>query len=275
MPSPKVRDFALTTAGALRLYDTEELMKLPPPHWMVDDLLTENSFAVLYGPSGWGKSFITMDIALSVATGLRWTNQRRTEPGFVLYVSAEGRAGLGQRVTAWMRDKQLDPPDADIVWLPEAVSISSESEHIDILFQRFEELERQPDLVIIDTLARCFEGDENKTEDMSRFVRGCDKIRHEYGCSVLAVHHTNIQEGRERGNGALRAAADAMVRVIPGRLGEKAPGGFQTLQGVGCTLVVDKQKDAPSGPVGLGTLRPVFGTSSAIVDIRWVNVSED
>jgi RecA-family ATPase len=272
VPSARLRDFALTSEGALRVYSTDELMRMHPPQWQVGGLIPENSFGVLYGPSGCGKSFVAIGLALSVASGLPWAS-RPTTKGFVLYVSAEGTAGLGQRVKAWMLDATLDSSDVDIAWLPEAISIHSDSTHIDTLFERFEEMGRAPSLVIIDTLARCFDGDENHTEDMGNFIRGVDKIRHGYGCSVLAVHHTNAAAERERGNGALRSASDTMVRMMPGILGSKAGSQLRAAQDT-FTILTDKQKDAEAGPIGIGRLRSIDATTSCVADIEWLDPSE-
>jgi len=72
-----------------------------------------------------------------------------------------------------------------------------------------------PVLIVLDTLARCFGGgDENSTQDMSRFVSACDAIRRGYGCTMLVVHHTgHADKNRARGAIALKAALDAEYRV--------------------------------------------------------------
>jgi RecA-family ATPase len=244
-------------------------MRMPPPQWQVEGLLPENSLCVLYGPSGCGKSFVSIDLALSVGSGLRWQG-RQTTKGFVLYVSAEGRAGLGQRIKAWMIDRTLESRDVDIAWLPEAIDIYGDSAHIDVLFERMEEMDRAPDLVIIDTLARCFVGDESKTEDMSNFVRGCDRIKTGFATTVLAIHHTNTEQARERGNGALRGATDAMICMSAGVLGSKAPSPFDISHDKTFTMTVSKQKEAPEDVLGVGRLRQVEGTRSCVADIEWV-----
>lgn len=275
MPSTRAKDFTYTRDGALRFYDVSELENLPPPRWLVEQLLPENAFAVVYGPSGAGKSFITLDLALHMATGLPW-KERTVSPGFVLYVSAEGRVGLGQRLRSWRIDKRLDPEDFNgrIALVPEAVSVNPDSDHIETLFKRFEEVEVEPSLIIFDTLARCFDGDENKPEDMGKFIKGVDKFRGRYGCAVIAVHHTNKQEMSERGSGALRAASDTMIRVMPGILGSKAPSPFMRSKETTFTLMVDKQKDAPESDIGVGRLRPIEGTLSCVPDMEWVTAEE-
>ena len=67
-----------------------------------------------------------------------------------------------------------------------------------------------PSLIVIDTLARAFSGDENSTANMNEFVAGCDAIRSYYpNCTILVVHHTGLSEAkRPRGSSALMAAVD-------------------------------------------------------------------
>lgn len=257
MPSAAPSKFVLTAPGALRLYSTEELMHLPPPEWLIQDILTtgsQGSMNVIYGESGIGKSFIALDAAMSVGAGIPWQGHS-TRQGLAVYVSAEGTAGLGQRARAWLQWKGLDPGDSHIAWLMESVPVYDASEELDILLARFDELHEQPALVVIDTLARCFIGDENATEDMSKFIRGCDRIRIECGSAVLAIHHTNAGGG-VRGNGALRAACDTMVQVA-----RHTPGTIA----VSCS----KQKESAPFSKGIGRLVEMPGTSSVRVAVEW------
>jgi len=88
----------------LTLYSAAEIKRLPPPEWLIDGHLVQNSIAVLYGPSGGGKSFLALDGALSVATGRDWLG-RPVQQGVVIYVLAEGASGFGARITAWEEDR--------------------------------------------------------------------------------------------------------------------------------------------------------------------------
>ena len=70
-------------------------------------------------------------------------------------------------------------------------------------------------LVVIDTLARCFGGnDENDARDMGAFIEGCDVIKQKTGATVLVVHHSGKDEAKgARGSSSFRAALDAEFNV--------------------------------------------------------------
>jgi hypothetical protein len=189
-----------------------ELLALAPPQWLIDGVLPAGGHIGLYGPPGSLKSFIALDMALSVASGTPWQSHEVAR-GFVLYVAAEGGAGNGKRARAWTsQHPTLRPNDFEISFLLEGVSIAADGPDIHILMERLDEIDRTPSLVVIDTLARCLEGDENQQEDMGRFIKGVDKFRQD-GATVLSVHHTRLDGDRERGNTAYRGATDAMIEA--------------------------------------------------------------
>lgn len=211
--SSRPSSFVLTTPGPVRLFSTEELLTMPSPEWLIDGILPQGAVAALYGPPETFKSFVGLDIGLCVATDLAW-HGREAQHGMVLYIAAEGGAGIAKRVRAWLQHHGIKASRANVSWMIEAVSVFAGSDDLERLQMRLErEVGEQPVLVIIDTLARCFVGDENQQEDMGAFVAGLDLIRKEYGATVLAIHHTNLGGERERGNTALRGASDTMIAV--------------------------------------------------------------
>ena len=91
--SSRPSSFPLTSPGALRLYSTTELLKMPAPEWLIKPLMPLGGFIALYGPSAVGKSFIAIDLSMHIATGRDWQGHH-TQNGFVLYVAAEGGRGV-------------------------------------------------------------------------------------------------------------------------------------------------------------------------------------
>ena len=262
MTSSRPSILALTRSGPLRLFDTVELLRMPPPHWLVHDILPAGGLVGLYGQPGAGKSFLAIDLAMCVASGRPW-HGHEVLSGFVLYVSAEGGTGIGKRAQAWLSTLGVNPHELNMAWLTESIPVSSTSEDMDVLFRRLnDEVEQNPALVVIDTLARCFDGDENLQEDMGRFIAGVDRLRREFTATVIVVHHTRLDAERERGSTAFRGAADTMLSIARKR-------------GDSLILSCNKQKDAEEFadlsfelkvvPV---TMRGVADTSCAIADAK-------
>jgi hypothetical protein len=167
----------------------------------------------LYGQPGIGKSFLALDFAMSIGAGHPWQH-RAVKSGPVLYIAAEGGTGMSKRSKAWLLDKSLTSADTKVMWLLESIPIYGDSQEVDRVMERIiDEVQVKPRMVVIDTLARCFDGNENEQEDMGRFVAGADRFRTEFECAVMVVHHTRLDGDRERGNTAFRGAADTMLSI--------------------------------------------------------------
>lgn len=242
---------------------------MPVPTWLIDKVLPAGGFIGIYGPPGCGKSFLALDMAFCVASGLLW-HERETQQGWVVYISGEGMAGLGRRAQSWLTHHGLSVDDADIAWLPEAVPIYDGSEGLEALVERIAEVGKAPSLVIIDTLARSFDGDENQQFDMGRFVAGVQHLQ-QLGAAVLAVHHTNSAEGRERGSTAFRAATDTMIAVLPGHAGTRMAG--RANKGL-LTMSCSKQKESEPFQPAAGRLVPT-DAGSCVVSLKWMEPEGD
>ena len=209
-----------------------DLHATPPPSWRVEGYLPQRGFGILFGPSGTFKSFIALDIALSVAHGVPWRGRNVTQ-GPVLYIAAEGTYGIANRVLVWIEHRGKDAPCAGF-WLAPVAGNLLDPKFVAYVIDRLSALPEQPVLVIADTLARSFGGgDENSTKDMNTFVSSCDKIAASLDCFVLAIHHSGKDSDRgARGSSVLRAAADVEIKVTRDH-GDMV-----------ATISVTKQKDA-------------------------------
>lgn len=200
----------------MRILSVRDIYQFPPVTWLAQHVLPTNGLGLIYGPTNVGKSFVALDLACSVASGLRWLGKRVLE-GPVVYVAAgEGVPGLRARLKdGWSVARQVDLRDLPIHFVPEAVQL-----HVSRSAHAFMDLiaDYEPSLVVFDTLARCFVGgNENGVEDMGKVIGACDEIRSRTGAAVLLVHHTGRpnDEGRvhERGSTALPSAVDTSMEV--------------------------------------------------------------
>lgn len=178
--------------------------------WLVKNIIGADSLIVCFGASGTYKSFVMIDLAMSVAHGIEWAG-RKTKSGPVVYVAAEGGGGLSKRIKAWSVACGVEPPEN--FYICREPIVMSDALQIANLRREISELPVTPILVIIDTLAQTFSGDENSSSDIGTYLRMINaEIRAAFACTVIVVHHTghNATE-RPRGSSAITSNVDALI----------------------------------------------------------------
>ena len=206
----------LAQASQPRVLSLAELRRLPDPSWRIDGVLQAHAVALPWAHPADGKTFLTLDMALSVATGLAAWASHQTRPSALH--RRRRRDGMRARVEAWLSitaSRTLTPCPSG---LSPSLSTSSSSSISRCSNRSSATLPVVPVLIIIDPLAQCFiEGDENSATDMGRFMRSARRLQQATQAAIVIVHHTTKgkgrQEAREHGGGALRRAADAMIFV--------------------------------------------------------------
>lgn len=176
--------------------------------WLVKNVIPQDAMGMLFGASGTFKSFIAIDLALSVLHGQEWT-KRKTAKGAVYYVAAEGGAGVSRRVDAWHRG--VDVPE-NLYYCRTPLLLSSKEE-IGALRASIAALPEIPVLIIIDTLSQTFAGDENSSSDIATYLRMLNsELRAAFNCTVLVIHHTgHSATERPRGSSAITANVDFLL----------------------------------------------------------------
>lgn len=197
-------------APRFTLFDDDELEKLPEPSWLLHGVLPSNGMIALVGPPKSYKSFVALDWACHIALELAW-HGREVRQGPVVYVYAEGVAGLRQRVAAWKRYARIDHK-LGVLFLPRRISLNEEADVEDFIDAINHRVSEPPVLITIDTVSRNLSGDESSGVDMPAFIRGCDTLRERTGAAVLNVHHTgHTAEKRSRGHSSFEAACDTVI----------------------------------------------------------------
>lgn len=192
------------------------------PEWIIRGLIETDSLAMIFGDPACGKSFLAVDWACSVATGKEY-HGHTVQQAPVIFIAGEGLNGIARRLQAWGirygADLSLAPlyvssGPADLI---DDLAVLEVTHAVDAIV----EAQGAPAMVIVDTVARNFgPGDENSTQDMTKFIAAADTIRTRYRCSVLLVHHTGHgDKTRARGAMALKGALDAEYRLEKGEDG--------------------------------------------------------
>lgn len=182
----------------IKLISASQLADLPPTETLGDTKFIARGFNIVFGASGAFKSFYVLGSALSVA---------QSAP--VVYVAAEGAGGLHRRVAAWC--DYYDQPPGNLNFICQEVNLLSDAQ-VRNLIGLIAPL--KPALTVFDTLARCIPGgDENSAKDMGIAIHHSAMIQRGVNCAITWVHHANRAERGERGSGAMRGAADAMLEL--------------------------------------------------------------
>lgn len=197
------------------LRHVRELLTNPPAvRWLIRGIIEADTLALLYGQPGAGKSFAALSMAASIACGSEWYGHRVAQ-GPAVYILGEGGGGVSRRLRAW----HLTNPDAGLSDAPLFISRRivplGESEAVAEITAAIQEAGAgTPSVVFIDTLARAAAGlDENSARDMGELVQACDKIREQYKCCVVLVHHAGHGQERARGSSAIKAALDTELSL--------------------------------------------------------------
>lgn len=205
--------------------------------WLVKGFIGRQTFGTFFGQSGSHKSFLTIDLCCAIATDSLW-HSYRVQAGTVVYVASEGQATICRRVKAW---EFANGKEAFNFHVLDLNGNMSEPKTRDKLINAIHNLENtfgtKVELIVIDTLAGHFQGEENNADAMGKFIKGCNLVIKEINATVLCVHHTGKDTSKgARGHSSLNAACDFEFKVVKD---EKT--GLTTLSNT-------KQKDAEKAP---------------------------
>ena len=192
---------------------------IPEPTWAIDGILPEDSYSLIYGKRSTKKSFLALDMGLSLATGKPF-HGRDVKRGRVVYFAGEGFGGNRRRIKAWFKAGKLNHRDyaQDFALVP----FTSKWDTLrgrDLVRQVLSDIAADGpiSLVVIDTARRAMTGDESGPTFVGAFLDGVSGICREFGCSHLIVHHAGKDESKgARGGSPFEDDADAVFHVTKG-----------------------------------------------------------
>lgn len=197
--------------GKFRVYTGGEFAARPAPKWIIKNVLPEADLGVIFGQSGSGKSFVILDMVLSICRGIEWRGMK-VRQGRVLYVAAEGGGGVSQRLKAYEQHHGLKMSALPLGVINGAPNLLLEEDVTELVKSII--VAGSGDIIVLDTLAQMAPGNENSSEDMGLALRHCRTIRDATGSMVILVHHSGKDQSKgARGWSGLRGASDVELEV--------------------------------------------------------------
>lgn len=190
------------------------MLMRPKIEWLITDVCPTDAIMLVHGQSGAGKSFLAIDVACSVAAGIAW-HGHAVKQGPVVYIAAEGHAGLPVRIRAWLIGHNLmTPPYPPVRFFPTAIDPLN-ANNISKLLLSLDALTFRPVLVIIDTWGASLGvsgGKEDSADDTNMALAAWRRVMETYGASVWIIHHQgHTEHGRARGSSALTQGVDVEI----------------------------------------------------------------
>lgn len=192
------------------LLTDDDLRKLPPLRWRIKGILPSHGTAVVFGPSGSGKSFLVLDMLQSLAFGREWFGRRVTSCS-VTYIALEGEAGVSGRVDAYRIQHGSTSPKIRYMVQPFRLLNPDDINELVLAIKAA----GTGDVVVLDTLSRATPGsDENDSKAMGLIVTAAKILQDLIGGLVLLIHHTGkVASKGMRGHSSLHAALDCAIEV--------------------------------------------------------------
>lgn len=218
----------------------------PSLEYVIKHVLPAREVSLLVGESQSGKSFLAIDIAMSVARGVPFFGHK-TRQGGVIYQAGESAVGVRRRrLPAYRQHHEVSLSErVPFVLLENRIDLYTSNDDTDALIAECLEwrdtFDVPLDLIVVDTFNKATPGaNENDGKDVAAVLDRCDRIRRETGAHVMLVHHMNASGGRVRGHSSLTADVDTAIWVR--KIEDEFDGGRQVRE-----WLIQKQKDGEAG----------------------------
>jgi hypothetical protein len=177
--------------------------------WLVEPLWGESSVGVIGGAPKCAKTWLGLDLALSVATGTACLGRYAVpRPGPVLiYLAEDALTAVRERVAGMARHRGLELAGVEIHVITVPSLRLDREPHRNRLLETARRL--RPRLLLLDPLVRLHGIDENNATEVAGLLAYFRLLQRQLDLSVILVHHTrkNAAGGVAAGQG-LRGSSD-------------------------------------------------------------------
>jgi hypothetical protein len=202
MPVNMEQPLAVVRVGEIKSEESAQ-------RWLVEGLWGARSVGVIGGAPKCAKTWLGLDMALSVATGTACLDKYAVpEPGPVLvYLAEDALPVVRERVEGMARHRGLDLAGVEIHVITAPVLRLDRGPDRRRLLETTKRL--RPRMLLLDPLVRLHGIDENNAGEVAELLAYFRSLQRQLDLSVLLVHHTrkNAAGGASAGLG-LRGSGD-------------------------------------------------------------------
>jgi hypothetical protein len=180
-----------------------------PRRWMIEGLWGASAVGLVGGAPKSCKSWLGLDMAVSVATQTRCLERYEIlEPGAALvYLAEDALLTVRERVSGIARRRGLDLTALDLHVITAPTLRLDRAGDREALFEAARRLRAR--LLLLDPLVRLHSADENNATEMAQLLSYLRDLQRQLDLSVVLVHHTrkHVPSGAQAGQG-LRGSSD-------------------------------------------------------------------
>jgi KaiC/GvpD/RAD55 family RecA-like ATPase len=207
-------------AGRFPVVSAADFAARPQRGWIVKTLIPKGEVGMIFGDSTAGKTFVALDIMLSIARGVDWRGLKVKQLD-VVYVVAEGSGGFSLRLQAYAAHHGVRLTDIPFGVIDNAPNLL-QAEDVNALIAAIKAWGK-PGVIVIDTLAQVTpNGDENSSKDMGNALHHAKEIARRCGAMTFLVHHSGKDATKgARGWSGGRNAMDCQIEIVRGDDGNR------------------------------------------------------
>ena len=175
--------------------------------WLVEALWTEQAVGILGGAPKMAKSWLGLDLAVSVASATPCLDRFAvTTPGpALIYLAEDALPLVRERIAGICDHRHLAIEDLDLYAITATdlrLDHADDRNRLDATLRRL-----RPRLLVLDPLVRLHRLDENSAGELSGLLGYLRTLQREHGVAIVLVHHM-AKRGRHQLGQALRGSSD-------------------------------------------------------------------
>lgn len=182
--------------------------------WLVQQLWSHRAVGFVAGHPKAGKSFLALDLAVSVASGTPCLGHFAIEqPGPALvYLAEDTLPNVRERIAALCTHRGLDLQALELyVITAPSLRLDNATDQARLAATL---LQYKPRLLVLDPLVRLHSCDENRADEISALLGFLRTLQREHQVAIVVVHHLGKKHRRDlgqslRGSGDLHAWSDS------------------------------------------------------------------